>query len=104
APSDAPSAPPSAPVGASASAPAPTAPAAASIPVSGWTRVAEASQQGFTFEIPQNWRCAAAVPVTRATSSIVLSSADDPIWLTLNDPRLLPLLNFPVNGGVGLPT
>jgi hypothetical protein len=104
APSNAPSAPPSAPVGASAPAPAPTAPAAASIPVSGWTRVAEPSQQAFSFEIPQNWRFAAAVPVTRATSSIVLSSADDAVWLTLNDPRLLPLLNFPVNGGVGLPS
>jgi len=98
APSDAPSAP-------AASSADPAAPAAsAPIAVNGWTRVAEPSQQAFTFEIPQNWRFAAGVPITRATSSIVVSSPDDAVWLKLNDPRLLPLLNFPVNGGVGLPT
>jgi len=76
---------------------------AAPIAVSGWTRVTEPTQQAFTIEIPQGWSLAARAPVTRATASVVLSSPDNTVWMTLNDPRLMPLVNFPVNGGLALP-
>ncbi len=90
--------------GSAPGAPPPLPAAAAPIAVSGWSRVTEPSQQAFTVEIPQGWSYAAGVPASRATASIVLTSPDNAVWMTLNDWRLLPLLNFPVNGGLALPS
>ena len=87
-----------------AAGPAPASSVAQSpIAVSGWIRATEPTQQAFTIEIPQGWALAAGVPATRATASVVLSSPDNSVWMTLNDPRLMPLVNFPVNGGLALP-